>query len=351
MITIMSLLGPGHGIKWKDYQISTPTFHLSSVEKPDFSPFLIHMTGRDQLLSILRGENAPEDVAVNPGHGFLRASIPAYEGSAQHYNASVVCFTESPLFALDFFRYRSFARWSADQQFGIGFSKSELVVHRHVRPVVYLDSQTNRELLGLCNGIINGNFQVVDQDAVVQNAIPLAAKLKPLLFPLLEDNPTQGFMWEREWRSPDPIGMTFPLSAIKVICCPANEREEIAELLAPHADNIQIVENWREYDDVTSYLKRRDRHAEMPTSEKLKQIGDLTTLRDLKQQNDQTLHSLSAYYGVFKETVDQLEGRSITDTLDDIRKTSNLINARIEERILELQAKAQEERNKRGNRK
>lgn len=351
MIATMSLLGPGHGVRWKEYQISTPTFHLSSIEKPDLSPFLIHMTGRDQLLSILRGENAPEDVVVNPLHGFLRASIPAYEGSGQYYNASVVCFTESPLFALDFFRYRSFTRWSADQQFGIGFSKSELVVHRNVRPVVYLDTQTNRELLGLCNGIIDGNVQITDQDAVVQNLVPLATKLKPLLFPLLEDIPSQGFMWEREWRSPDPIGMTFPLSAIKVICCPAGERAEIAELLTDYADNIQIVENWREYDDVTSYLKRRDRHAEMPTSDKLKQIGDLIALRALKQQNNQTLNSLSAYYGVFRETVNQLEGRSITDTLEDIRNTSNLISARIEERILELQAKAEEEKKKRENQK
>ena len=73
----MSLKGPNSGIRWKDYQITTPTFHLSSIEKPDFSPFLIHMTGRNQLLNILRGENAPEDVQIPENNGFLKSSIPS----------------------------------------------------------------------------------------------------------------------------------------------------------------------------------------------------------------------------------------------------------------------------------
>ncbi len=336
----MKLLGPDSDIRWKDYSISTPTFNLSSVEKPDFSHFLIHMTGRDKLLSILRGENAPQEIAVNQGEGFLRASIPAYEGCAQYYNASVVCFTESPLFALDFFRYRSYSRWKDDQQFGIGFSKAYLAVERNVRPVIYLDSQTNRELLALCNNIIAKRIKIVDEDDVVKDLQTLFSKLKPLLFPLLEDNATQGFMWEREWRCPDLGGMKFPLNSIKVICCPKNEKEEITELLTDYSENIQIIESWREYDDVTSYLKRRSRETEIPTSDKLKKIGDLDELSSLKQQNDQTLHSLSAYYNVFKETVNQLEGRSIADTLNDLQRTSELINDQIEKVNLENEAKA-----------
>ncbi|UUW07084.1 hypothetical protein NLG42_13325 [Flavobacterium plurextorum] len=335
----MKLQGPDSGIRWKDYQISTPTFDLSSVEKPDLSPFLIHMTGRNELLSILRGENAPEGIVVDEKQGFLRSSIPVYDGSAQYYNSSVVCFTESPLFALDFFRYRSFTRWRNDQQFGIGFSKTDLVVHRNVRPVIYLDSQSNREFLSFCNKIITENLNIVDDNGEIQNYKPLFENMKPLLFPLLEDKISQGFMWEREWRCPNSIGMTFPLSAIKVICCPKNEKDEITEILRDYADSIQVVESWREYDDVTSYLTRRNRDTEIPTSDKIEMIYDVNALQELKQQNDQTLHSLSAYYGVFRETVNQLEGRSITDTLQDLQNTSKLIADRIGKVIAEIKAK------------
>ena len=149
----MNLPGPGSGITWRNYRIETPTFKLSSIEKPDLSPFLIHMTGRNQLISILKGENANEDIEVPEGNGYLKSVVPTFNGSQGYYNSNVVCFTESPLFALDFFRYRSFNRWESDQQFGIGFSKTDLVNHRNVRPVVYLDTETNRELLNLCNKI------------------------------------------------------------------------------------------------------------------------------------------------------------------------------------------------------
>jgi len=342
----MKLQGPDSGIRWKDHQISTPTFDLSSIEKPDFSPFLIHMTGRNELLSILRGENSPDDIVVNEGNGFLKASIPAYEGTAQYYNTSVVCFTESPLFALDFFRHRSYTRWRNDQQFGIGFSKTDLVVHRNVRPVLYLDSQSNREVLNLCNNLISENFQIIDVNGRVQNMIALAERLKPLLFPLLEDKASQGFMWEREWRCPNSNGMVFPLSAIKVICCPKNEKQEIAEILNDYSDSIQIVESWREYDDVTSYLKRRDRDTEKPTSVKIEQIGDIEVLRNLKQQNDQTLNSLSSYYSVFRETVNKLEGRSISDTLEDLNNTSKLIADRISKVLIQIELSEKEARKK-----
>ena len=45
------------GTPWHDCKITTPTFSLTPVEKPDASPFLIHMTGRDSLVNILKGEN------------------------------------------------------------------------------------------------------------------------------------------------------------------------------------------------------------------------------------------------------------------------------------------------------
>lgn len=338
----MNLKGPNSGIRWKDYQITTPTFHLSSIEKPDFSPFLIHMTGRNQLLNILRGENAPEDFEINENNGFLKSSIPAFNGNEDYYNTRVVCFTESPLFSLDFFRYRSYSRWQADQQFGIGFSKTDLVNHRNVRPVIYLETETNTEVLSLCNQILNDNLTVSDNNGKVKDLKPLMEKIKPLLFPLLQEKPSQGFMWEREWRCPNEVGLAFPLEAIKVICCPNNEREEIAALLADYADNIQIVESWREYDDVTSFLKRRKSQVQYDTTDKIQQINSVIALQELKQQNDQTLHTLSAYYAVFKETVNQLEGKSINDTLADLKNTSKIISDRMKKVEAEIKAKEEQ---------
>lgn len=339
----MNLPGPNSGIRWKDYQISTPTFQLSSIEKPDISPFLIHMTGRNQLLNILKGKNAPDEIEVPEGNGFLRASTPTY-GSQNYYNSSVVCFTESPLFALDFFRYRSFPRWEADQQFGIGFSKTDLVNHRNVRPVIYLDSETNTEVLSVCNRILNDSLIVSNNEGVIENLKPLMEKLKPLLFPLLQERPSQGFMWEREWRCPDSSGMKFPLAAIKVICCPDNEKAAIEELLAEYLNDIQIVESWREYDDVTSFLRKRESETTATSTDKIEQIKDINALSELKQQNDQTLHTLSAYYDVFKETVNQLEGKSISETLEGLKQTSDMIVEQI--KVVELELKTKEQQKK-----
>ncbi len=33
-------------VTWREYQIATPTFRLSPLEKPDMSPYLVHMTGK-----------------------------------------------------------------------------------------------------------------------------------------------------------------------------------------------------------------------------------------------------------------------------------------------------------------
>jgi len=146
---------PSSGINWKQYRNETPTFHITPVEKPDLSPFLIHMTGKNSLVNILKGENIPEDLELPEKSGYLKAVKPSFDGQAAYYNSEVVCFTESPIFALDFFIYRSFRRWSDDQQFGIGFSKSDLIKYRKVRPVLYLDTESNSALLGFCNQILS----------------------------------------------------------------------------------------------------------------------------------------------------------------------------------------------------
>jgi len=335
---------PSSGIKWSNFRNTTPTFNLTPIEKPDFSPFLIHMTGKNSLVSILKGENAPKELQIQEKHGYLKAVKPTFDGQEAYYDSEVVCFTESPVFALDFFRYRSFRRWDDDQQFGIGFSKTDLIREREVRPVIYLDTPSNSELLSLANKLINGNLQVINSEGEVVNYNNLFAKIKPLLFPLLENTRLQGFMWEREWRCPNHSGMSFPHSSIKVICCPRNERKEIEGVLGDLAEKIDIIESWREYDDVTNFLKQREIEINRVALNKIKEIKSIAKLEFLKSRNEQTLNALNAYYGVFKETVDGLEARNIRQIVSDMKQKTVEIDEQI--KAINEETKAKEEQAK-----
>ncbi len=343
----MNLPGPGNGINWQEYRNTTPTFHLTPIEKPDFSPFLIHMTGKNSLVSILKGDNSPEDIEIKEANGYLKAIKPTFEGQEAIYNSEVVCFTEAPVFALDFFRYRSYRRWSGDQQFGIGFSKADLIKYRNVRPVIYLDTQTNSKILKLCNQIIEDKINLINEVGDRLDYKSLFLKIRPLLFPMLENTSYQGFMWEREWRCPDNKGLVFPYNAIKVICCPAEERKEIEGILGEFAKNVEIIESWREYDDVTNYLKRRKVETNTQALNSIKEIKDIDTLNELKVQNEQTINMLTTHYGVFKETVNGLEKGNIQQLIGDMKKKSLEIDAQInvvdeEIKAKEKQAKANE---------
>jgi hypothetical protein len=334
---------PSSGITWKHYRNDTPTFDLTPVEKPDLSPFLIHMTGKSSLVNILKGENIPENFESKENNGFLKAIKPSFDGREAYYNSEVVCFTESPIFALDFFRYRSFRRWTDNQQYGIGFLKRDLIAHRNVRPVIYLDSSTNSELLQFCNNITSEQYMVTDKSGVVQDKKELFNRIKPLLFPLLEETTFQGFMWEREWRCPDLGGMTFPHHAVKIICCPQGEREEIIEVLGDHAANVEIIESWKEYDDVTNYLKRRKAATKSEVLNKISDIKDVGLLNELKTQNERTLNTLTGYYSVFKATVNSLEGNDINGIIEHMKATSKEIDSQkkavLKEKKKEEQAK------------
>ena len=336
----MKLPGPNSGIRWSNYRNTTPTFDLTSIEKPDLSPFLIHMTGKNSLIKILKGENLPEGSSIKNDEGYLKSFVPTFEGVPGVYKSEVVCFTETPIFALDFFRYRSYTRWRSDLQYGIGFSKSALIQHRNVRPVIYLSSEMNRDLLILANKLIQGKSSIIDEHGVVDNKIELFEQLIPLMFPLLEETKAQGFMWEREWRCPNPNGLVFPHGEIKIICCPENERAEIEELLDGFLDNIQIVESWREYDDVTNYLTRRERETDSKSLQTIEEITDLKKLKELLSQNEQTLAMLTSYYDVFNETVKDLEKVDINSILEEMAQKSSEINKQIERMNKQLKKKA-----------
>jgi hypothetical protein len=289
----MPLPPPGNNVRWKDYEIDTPTFDLTPVEKPDMSPFLVHMTGKKAIESILKGEGSA--TTLPPEYGYLRASIPEYDQGI--YNLPVVCFTESPTFALDFFRYRSFRRWQSDQRYGVGFRKSSLI-QQGVRPVVYIDETVRGHFIYLYKLGIEGKTPLSNDAQINSHITAILSNLYPFLFPIFEDRPQQGFMWEREWRFPEPTGFPFPYSSIEVICCPDEEKSAIQKILGSYSSQVQFVNTWREYDEVTNFLKTQQQKLQIPIGRVAQSAGmeeRLSWLTELSQQYEITINSLSSY--------------------------------------------------------
>ncbi|OOE94331.1 hypothetical protein BZG76_01330 [Salinivibrio sp. AR647] len=254
----MTLPRYSSSVRWTDYKIDTPTFRLSPVEKPDMSPYLFHMTGKSQLLAILQ----PEADEMPEQHGFLRASVPEAQGEDRNYDARVVCFSESPIFALDFFRYRSFRRWRDNQMYGIGFDKSRLS-SLGARPCIYADDELKNDIVILKNLIEQTN---IEDERISERVTSLINGSYPLLMPLLENSHSQGFMWEREWRyfNERDNGLVFPHDTIRIVCCPRNEEQELRDCLGATASSIEFVHSWNEYNEVTNFLKSRDNERHVP---------------------------------------------------------------------------------------
>lgn len=290
---------------YRNYWIGTPAFQLTPIEKPDMSPFLIHMTGKGAILDILEGKNAPNPVVA--GHGFLKAGIPEYTGEA--FDAKVVCFSESPTFAVDFFRYRKKVRWQADQSYGLGFDKASLA-KQGARPVIYVDERIRSHIIYLHRRIRDNGLILSDDREINARLVEAIQAAYPLLYPLSEDSQFQGFMWEREWRHTDAAGLEFSHEDIKIICCPENEEAGIKQLLGATANQIDFVHTWQEYDDVTNYLSRqhatwRNREERIekfkgPNKEKLK-------VENLLAQYNQALNSLDAYLGFLESFRKEIE--------------------------------------------
>jgi hypothetical protein len=150
-------------------------------------------------------------------------------------------------------------------------------------------------------------------------------------------------MWEREWRATNDIGFIFPYSSVRIICCPKNEVKPIQDLLGEHLKSVKIVETWRQYDEVTDYLKRRETEYNTALVSRVKEVNDIGTLKDLKEKNEQTLNTLSLYYKTFRDAVENLEGRNIGKILEDLSNQSKQILDRIKE-LEEQEQKAKEKK-------
>lgn len=331
----MSLPPPDSGIDWNKYKITTPSFELTPVEKPDMSPFLIHMTGKNQINSILKGEGAPRELP--DGRGFLKACVP--ESASGGFDAKVVCFTESPTFAIDFFRFRRPYRWLNDHRFGIGFDKATLVSHG-VRPVIYAEKKLKDSIIRLYNKAIKSGSVLMNDNGDNELLIDLLKISYPLLFPLLENYEEQGFMWEREWRhpSPDGYGFSFSHQDIKIICCPEEEETGIREILGEVSSQINFIRVWQEYDDVTNYLRRQQTQwgSRREKMEKTQDSDDKSRqLSSLIQDYENTLKNVESY----KTLVSQLSNR-----IDGLSK--NMEELMIEKESLETQLKKLEDERK-----
>ncbi|MEW5289574.1 hypothetical protein ABW286_10350 [Erwinia papayae] len=313
----------GSNIKWKEYKIDTPTFRLSPVEKPDMSPFLFHMTGQKEIMSILSPELS--DIPMNSG--FLHALVPEKQGVERNFNAEVVCLTESPTFCLDFFRYRSFRRWQNNQLFGIGLDKSELTM-LGARPCIYADEQLTKDFL-----VIKHLLEKIElEDPILRERLPsLINRAYPLIMPLLENKVSQGFMWEREWRYENKKnrGLIFPYSAIKIVCCPDNEVPEIKGILGEYSDGIAFIRSWKEYNEITNYLRSTKKSMHFPQETAYDNQKEYLAALD-----EQLINHRAVFNKIdgFKEFIDAIEskGAATEDALNELQKTMDTMIQQIQ---------------------
>ncbi|EOG9063770.1 hypothetical protein KW450_21380 [Vibrio fluvialis] len=275
-------------VYWRDYKIDTPAFRLNPIEKPDMSPHLVHMTGKESVLGILK--------SGRDNGGLIKACVP--EDAKSWYKESVVCFTESPIFAIDAFRYIRFHRWQMDMRFGIGFSKEKLI-KKGVFPVLYCSSELVSQFKKMRD----------EMPTSIENPFELTAKsvidnVFPLMNSLMENEPKQGFIWEREWRSPNPEGFDFSYSDIDIICCPEEEQDEIVSILGDFANNIKFVRSWSQYNEVKEFLSSREKGWETHVDTN---IPDDSELRRLKQKFSQERNKAIAYKQYAEKILSEIE--------------------------------------------
>lgn len=292
---------------WDNYHIATKTFNLESIEKPDMSRYLIHLTGKGELLSIIKGKSGSNEI------GYIKPSTPHYD--RRENTNEVVCFSESPIYALDFFRLKSKSRWERNHMYGIGFFKQDLI-SCGVRPIIHSDKELNKAINHLHHVIADGELDLDPLGEYFSNKIRyVISEIYNLNFPLMEDHKYQGFSWEKEWRMSNGDGLEFDHSLIKIICCPEDEITEIQTALGNNADKVQFYSNWSEYNEVTDFLRRRRSHLELSGLNRISQTKKIEELQYLKSKTQITIHNLEKYLN----TTQTLSNRMDEEALEFIK--------------------------------
>jgi len=283
----------------------TPTFRLTSIEKPDMSPYLFHLTTRESLKLIL------QDKLTNKSEGRLKADIP--RSAKDSYKIKMVCFTDSPPFALDFFRYRwSQSKNVKDLKYGIGFNK-ETMVKKGVLPTFYVSEDLLSQILKLTKIFkddnlldkldclnCNDNKIIEELNELLGDTCKTLSSVEKLMFPLLENNRYQGYIWEREWRyiAPNNLGSSaevttsiaflilmgeglyriaslflqdyhhldfvFSYDDIRIICCDDEDENIFKEIIGKDCitkNKIQFIRTWQQYDEITDFLARKTQNS------------------------------------------------------------------------------------------
>lgn len=300
---------------WNNYKVTKKSLNLSPVEKPDMSPFLIHMTGKDQILEILSSSEYDD-------HGLIRAEVPS-QSRSEWYEKKIVCFTESVLHSIDSFRYIAINRFKSNLFYGIGFSKEKLALYEKVRPALYIDNITIRALKNLEETLPDSLEEYSSENIKLKK---LLDKLMPLITPVFQDEYRQGFTWEREWRyyNKDDKGFEFSYEEIEIICCPENEKGQIQEKLGDHASRIQFVNTWGEYNEVIEFLKSREFNYEYGSGR-----TEADKLRSKKIEVTRNKNQLDAY---------QAYAESLAKRIDELKR----ISEEYQEEILEIDQKLEQ---------
>ncbi|WP_298770707.1 hypothetical protein [uncultured Shewanella sp.] len=269
-------------------------FEIEPKLKPDMSRFLIHMTGKSAIKSILNS-------GKKRGEGFIRSQVPNGSKSAS-FTHKIACFTETPIFALGGFVAISQRRRAEGMQYGIGFRKCYMV-ENNVRPTLYLD-----------NKVLGSLFNVADSETS-EAVNSLLESIKSLAHPLGETMPKQGFTWEREWRFVDETGFYFNFDAIEVICCPKEEQLELQVILGSHLDKIQFVDSWAQYKNHTQHIE----HSELKDkiSENLDSHDDfeIEEFLDDYEEHVESLKAYKEYLLSLQSNADEIE-RQLEDLIE-----------------------------------
>jgi hypothetical protein len=290
---------------------STPTFELRPSEKPDMSPYLFHLTTEENLVSILS-----EDKTNRKGK--IKAGIP--RGSEQNFKHKIVCFTETPIFALDFFRYR----WSQNRErlnlnYGIGFNKKKMVKQRGVYPAIYASQSLNSNIKSIFQILADsGNLANIINENLLDIVLQTKKQILPLLTPLFENVDLEGFMWEREWRIKEDFDFNY--DEIEYICCPKETRQRIIDIVG--SENIEFLENWEQYNEITEFIKTQENFSEL-------------SYEDILSANINTAKKI-AYYEKILSSLETLKQFKDDIEREIIKRNKTLMIKKVEEKYKKI---------------